>query len=72
MAVAVLGHHRIMLGTDYPIFDTATAVEALETASIAEPCARVAIARTNAERDPAPRPGLVSGVMIEISLDRLT
>ena len=43
MAVAILGAGRIMLGTDYPIFATSTATEALLAARIDED-ARAAIA----------------------------
>ena len=49
MAVAILGAERIMLGTDYPIFDTHTATQALAMARIGE-AARVAIGRENALR----------------------
>ncbi len=49
MAVAVLGRERIMLGTDYPIFATTTAREALEAATI-DAAARAAIGRGNAAR----------------------
>ena len=47
MAVAILGAERIMLGTDYPIFTTATATHALATARI-DAAARDAIAQGNA------------------------
>ncbi len=47
MAVAILGPHRIMLGTDYPIFDTHTATQALAEARISDE-ARTAIATGNA------------------------
>jgi len=43
MAVAILGPTRIVLGTDYPIFATTTATEALASARIEE-SARAAIA----------------------------
>lgn len=49
MAVAILGPHRIMLGTDYPIFGTAAAARALRQARIAE-ADRRAIAQDNARR----------------------
>ena len=59
MAVAVLGQDRIMFGTDYPIFDTSTAVDALDTAALGTPV-REAIASGNAARvlrlDPASFP----------------
>ena len=47
MAVAILGAERIMLGTDYPIFATRTATEALASARI-DAAAREAIATGNA------------------------
>jgi predicted TIM-barrel fold metal-dependent hydrolase len=47
MAVAILGAERIMLGTDYPIFATHTATEALAGARI-DGAARAAIASGNA------------------------
>jgi predicted TIM-barrel fold metal-dependent hydrolase len=47
MAVAILGAERIMLGTDYPIFATRTATEALASARI-DDAARAAIAAGNA------------------------
>jgi aminocarboxymuconate-semialdehyde decarboxylase len=49
MAVAVLGAERIMLGTDYPIFDSDVATDALATARITD-AARVAVASGNAMR----------------------
>ena len=49
MAVAVLGENRIMFGTDYPIFDSRVATDALTTARITEP-ARAAVAGGNATR----------------------
>lgn len=49
MAVAILGGDRIMLGTDYPIFDSQLATEALSSARISEQT-RVAIASENAVR----------------------
>lgn len=47
MAVAILGAHRIMLGTDYPIFDTAYSTAALAAARISAED-RLAIASGNA------------------------
>ena len=49
LAVAVLGAERIMLGSDYPIFDTHNATEALDAARIGE-AARAAIGAGNAQR----------------------
>lgn len=49
LAVAVLGAERVMLGTDYPIFDSRVATDALATAAITEP-ARMAVAAGNALR----------------------
>jgi predicted TIM-barrel fold metal-dependent hydrolase len=49
MAVAVLGAERIMLGTDYPIFDSRVATDALAGARISE-AARSAVASGNAMR----------------------
>lgn len=49
MAVAVLGAERIMLGTDYPIFDSDMAAEALAAAHIPE-ATRAAVAFGNAAR----------------------
>lgn len=49
LAVAVLGAERVMLGTDYPIFDSRVATDALEAATIAEPV-RAAVAAGNALR----------------------
>jgi predicted TIM-barrel fold metal-dependent hydrolase len=49
MAVAVLGAERIMLGTDYPIFDSAVATDALDVARISG-AARVAVASGTAKR----------------------
>ncbi|WP_431281505.1 amidohydrolase family protein [Humitalea sp. 24SJ18S-53] len=49
MAVAILGPERIMLGTDYPIFDTRVATEAVAAARI-DRAARDAIAFGNAAR----------------------
>lgn len=49
LAVAVLGAERVMLGTDYPIFDSHVATDALEAAAIAEP-ARMVVAAGNALR----------------------
>ena len=49
LAVAVLGAERIMLGTDYPIFDSTITSDALTTASIPE-TARAAVAAGNALR----------------------
>jgi predicted TIM-barrel fold metal-dependent hydrolase len=49
MAVAVLGEARIMLGTDYPIFDSRVATDALTGARISE-AARTAVASDNAMR----------------------
>ncbi len=43
MAVAILGAERIMLGTDYPIFATSTATEAMAAAGIGD-AARASIA----------------------------
>ena len=47
LAVAILGAHRIMLGTDYPIFDTHTATAALSEARIGE-AARATIGHRSA------------------------
>jgi predicted TIM-barrel fold metal-dependent hydrolase len=49
MALALLGPHRIMLGTDYPIFDIGNATAALAAARLSEPH-RDAIASGNAAR----------------------
>jgi predicted TIM-barrel fold metal-dependent hydrolase len=49
MAVAVLGAERIMLGTDYPIFDSAVATDALAEARISD-SARAAVASGTAIR----------------------
>jgi predicted TIM-barrel fold metal-dependent hydrolase len=49
MAVAVLGAGRIMLGTDYPIFDSAVATDALVEARISD-AARAAVASGTAIR----------------------
>jgi predicted TIM-barrel fold metal-dependent hydrolase len=49
MAVAVLGTERIMLGTDYPIFDSAVATDALMEARISD-AARAAVASGTAMR----------------------
>jgi len=49
MAVAVLGAERIMLGTDYPIFDSAVATDALVEAHISD-AARAAVASGTAMR----------------------
>jgi aminocarboxymuconate-semialdehyde decarboxylase len=49
IAVAVLGPDRVMLGTDYPIFDSRVATEALACAKIDEPT-RMAVAAGNARR----------------------
>ena len=49
LAVNILGAGRIMLGTDYPIFDTHTASEALDAAAI-DIAARSAIGHGNAAR----------------------
>ncbi len=49
MAVKVLGPERIMLGTDYPIFDTHTSTHALDEAAITA-AERIAIGTTNASR----------------------
>jgi aminocarboxymuconate-semialdehyde decarboxylase len=49
MAVAILGAERIMLGTDYPIFDSRVATEALAAAAITD-AARAAIGYGNASR----------------------
>ncbi len=49
MAVAVPGAERIMLGTDYPIFDSAVATDALDVARISD-AARVAVASGTAKR----------------------
>ena len=68
LAVAVLGAERIMLGTDYPIFDNTTASEALARALISE-TARAAVAAANALRVLRPPPdnadciGTVRGVI---------
>ena len=49
MGVAVLGAERIMLGSDYPIFDSAVSVQALADARIT-PAERAAIASGTARR----------------------
>ena len=49
LAVNIFGQERIMLGTDYPIFDSRTATEALDEAAISE-AAREAIGSGNARR----------------------
>jgi aminocarboxymuconate-semialdehyde decarboxylase len=49
MAVAVLGAERIMLGTDYPIFDSAVATDALVEARLSE-TARASVASGTAMR----------------------
>ena len=49
MAVAILGAARVMFGTDYPIFDTTTASEALDAATLDAPTLE-AIGRGNAAR----------------------
>ena len=49
MAVAIFGAERVMLGTDYPIFDSRVATEALAGAAIGED-ARAAIGGGNARR----------------------
>jgi aminocarboxymuconate-semialdehyde decarboxylase len=49
LAVAVLGGEQIMMGTDYPIFDSPTASDALARALIPE-TTREAIATSNALR----------------------
>lgn len=49
MAVSVLGAERIMLGTDYPIFDSRVATDALTTARISE-VDRAAVASGTAMR----------------------
>ncbi len=49
LAVSIFGLDRIMLGTDYPIFDSHTATEALDAARISE-AAREAIGSGNALR----------------------
>jgi predicted TIM-barrel fold metal-dependent hydrolase len=49
MAVAVYGAERIMLGTDYPIFDSSVATDALDAAGIGD-AARAAIGFGNARR----------------------
>jgi aminocarboxymuconate-semialdehyde decarboxylase len=49
MAVAVLGAERIMLGTDYPIFDSAVATDALAAACVTD-AARAAVASGTAMR----------------------
>ncbi len=58
MAVAVLGAERIMFGTDYPIFATEMAANALATAGISE-AARDAIGWSNAARILKIDPGAV-------------
>ncbi len=49
MAVAVLGAERIMLGTDYPIFDSRVATDALAAAHLTD-AARNAVASGTARR----------------------
>jgi aminocarboxymuconate-semialdehyde decarboxylase len=49
MAVAILGAEHIMLGTDYPIFDSRVATDALAAAAITD-AARAAIGFGNARR----------------------
>jgi predicted TIM-barrel fold metal-dependent hydrolase len=49
LAVAIYGAERIMLGTDYPIFDSRVATDALDAAAITE-AARTAIGHGNAHR----------------------
>ena len=49
LGVAVFGADRVMLGTDYPIFDSRTATDALAAARIPE-ADRQAVARGTAER----------------------
>jgi predicted TIM-barrel fold metal-dependent hydrolase len=49
MAVAIYGAERIMLGTDYPIFDSRVATDALDAAAITD-AARTAIGHGNAHR----------------------
>lgn len=49
LAVAIFGAERVMLGTDYPIFDSRVATDALKAAAISEP-ARAAVAAGNALR----------------------
>lgn len=49
IGVKVLGAHRVMFGTDYPIFDSRVSTEALAAADIG-PAARAAVASGNAHR----------------------
>jgi aminocarboxymuconate-semialdehyde decarboxylase len=49
MAVAIYGAERIMLGTDYPIFDSSVATDALDAAALTD-AARAAIGHGTARR----------------------